>query len=194
VKWALGLALAAAANDDVIDDVIRLLRDRRHGGNRDALVSALAKSSDPAARRTLMEFGADPDLASEVQNALKRWGKEKKTRTANRAIKAAPAGLSEASTNFDSPQVEPFLRRVAALVSGFGATEIAQVTQLLNELEVDEERELRFEVKHEGRMAPLHIGVFMDDVDAPDLYFFTTPKLAAQLDELMQDFSEEQGL
>src|SRR5690606_10670983 len=70
VKWALGCALAAAATDGVIGDVIHLLRDRRHGGNRTALISALARSADPRARRALMEAGADPELATEVQRAL----------------------------------------------------------------------------------------------------------------------------
>lgn len=193
VKWALGCALAAAATDGVIGDVIHLLRDRRHGGNRTALISALARSADPRARRALMEAGADPELATEVQRALKLSGRKNApaTRREKSGIKEVPSGLLEASMNFDSPRVGPFLKRVAGLVSGFGARESAQVTQLLTELEVGEERELRFEVKHAGQMVPFHIGVFMDDVDAPDLYFFTVPQLAAEIDELMKDFCEE---
>lgn len=193
VKWALGCALAAAATDDVINDVIRLLQDRSHGGNRIALISGLARSADPQARRALMEAGADPELATEVQRALKHSGMRNASaaRLAESTTKQVPSGLSEASMNFDLPQVGPFLGRMAELVSGFGAREIVQVTQLLGELEVGEERELRFEVNHAGQAVPLRVGVFMDDVDAPDVYFFTVPKLAAEIDELMADFCEE---
>jgi hypothetical protein len=194
VKWALGCILAAAASDDVIDDVIGLLQDRSHGGNRIALISALARSADPRARRALMEAGADPELSTEVQRVLKlsRRKSAPATRRDEFKTKEVPSGLSEASMNFDSTQVGPFLKRVTELVSHFGTREIAQVTGLLHELEVGEERELRFEVKHAGQTVPLLIGVFMDDVDTPDLYLFTVPQLAVQLEELMRDFCEEQ--
>lgn len=72
VKWGLGCALSAAATDDVIDDVIRLVRNPQHGGNRLALLDALARSTTPQAQKTLAELGTDPELATAIQSVLKR--------------------------------------------------------------------------------------------------------------------------
>lgn len=78
VKWSLGLALAAAANDDVLDDVITLLRDTRLGGNRTALLPALLRSSSPSAREVLGEMGKDPELAGEVRRILRIGERQKR--------------------------------------------------------------------------------------------------------------------
>jgi hypothetical protein len=197
VKWALGCALAAASTDDVVEDLVRLVEDRRHGGNRIALVRSLAKSDNPRARRALVEAAADPELAAEVQNALK-YLRRRTVRERRKSHAATPVtsvtsaiALSEASTNLDSQLVGPFLERVSRLVEGLGAAEIARVLDLLSRLEVGEERELGFEVKHGGDMAPLLIRIFMDDIDAPDVQILTTRELANKIDELMQDFSKE---
>lgn len=42
VKWAIGCAVAAAAKDEVVSDVIALLRESRHGENRVAFIEPLA--------------------------------------------------------------------------------------------------------------------------------------------------------
>lgn len=197
VKWALGCALAAAATDaaatdDVIEDVIRLLRDRRHGLSRVALVDVLASA---ASGKVLDELSSDPELAKEVQNVqklVKRKGAKKKR--ARSTTKTSSGELAEASTSFDAPLVPAFLERLSAVVPGFGAEAIAEVESLLEELDVDEEGELCFEVQDEGRTAPLRLHIFMGDVDTPDLCFFTAPTLAARIDELMAAFFEEQGI
>jgi hypothetical protein len=128
-----------------------------------------------------------------VQQALKHRGRKEAptARSHETGVREALSGLSEASMNFDSAQVGPFLGRMVERISGFGAREAAQVVHLLDELEVGEERDLQFEVEHRGQLVPLWIGVFMDDVDAPDLYFFTVPQLAAKIEELMNDFGNE---
>lgn len=70
VKDGLAVAISGAASVDVLDDVIALLRDRRHGASRLLLLQALQKSSDPRAQAALMELGTDPDLAKEIQVTL----------------------------------------------------------------------------------------------------------------------------
>jgi hypothetical protein len=196
VKFALGCALAAAATDNVIGDVIRLVRDGRHGANRAMLVRSLAKSADPRARQALMDVAADPELGTEAQKALKRFDRKK-------VVRMKPAGskppgkareLAETSMNLNAPQVEPFIKRVAALVSGLGQREVAQVTHLVDALEVDEEGELLFEVRHAAHTVPLRVVVVMDDIDAPNLYFFTVPELVKEIETLMKDFGEEHGM
>jgi hypothetical protein len=108
--------------------------------------------------------------------------------------RAEKSELAEASMNFDAEGVGPFLARLSSLAGGFGPTQIEQVVCLVDRLGMDEERELRFEVTHEGRSVPLLIKIFKDDVSAPDLYFFTTPRLAEAIDRLMKDFCDEHGL
>ena len=52
-KDGLAVALAAAADDGVIEDVIGLVQDERHGESRILLSRALAKSKRPEARAAL---------------------------------------------------------------------------------------------------------------------------------------------
>jgi hypothetical protein len=71
LKWALGCALAGAADDSVLGDVIQLVRDKRHGQNRAALFYALEKSRKPEARGVLLELRHDPQLAQAVRQVLR---------------------------------------------------------------------------------------------------------------------------
>lgn len=61
------VALAGAADDSVIDDVIRLAGDRRHGSARLPLLHALQQSDNPKAKAKILELRADPDLGKEVK-------------------------------------------------------------------------------------------------------------------------------
>ncbi|HEU4731369.1 MAG TPA: hypothetical protein VFT22_25925 [Kofleriaceae bacterium] len=80
VKDGIAVALAEAADDEVIGEVISLVRDARHGACRGLLLSALERSADPRARATLMELGTDPDLTKEIQVILKRLARRKRPR------------------------------------------------------------------------------------------------------------------
>jgi len=70
VKWALHLALYAAFDYSVMNDVIGLAIDRRHGVNRTLFVVALSRLRDPRAHATVQALADDPDLASVVAVAL----------------------------------------------------------------------------------------------------------------------------
>jgi len=72
VKWALHLAIAAAADISVLDTLIRLAVDRRHGRNRAMFVDSLARLNDPRARAALDELAGDPDLADDVRRVMKK--------------------------------------------------------------------------------------------------------------------------
>ena len=80
-KDGLAVAVAAAADPSVLDELIVLVKDRKHGKSRLLLLSALARVKDPRAHAALMGLGTDPDLADEVQGILKRL-KSKKTKAA----------------------------------------------------------------------------------------------------------------
>lgn len=64
-KWALHLAIAAAADESVLDELITLVVDRRrHGESRSVFIDALARMNDPRAAALLEELRDDPDLTS----------------------------------------------------------------------------------------------------------------------------------
>jgi hypothetical protein len=73
-KDGLAVALAATADDEVVDDLMLLADDTRHGKSRVLLLSALARSDDERARAALGELQADPELAAEAQRLLKQSG------------------------------------------------------------------------------------------------------------------------
>lgn len=72
VRSGLAAAIAAAADDDVINDVITLASDKRYGPSRLLLLSALEHSTDPQARAALVELRTDPDLTKEIREILRR--------------------------------------------------------------------------------------------------------------------------
>jgi len=72
VKDGLAVAIAATADEEVIDEVIALARDRQHGSSRLLLLRALERSKSPRARAALMELGTDPELEKEIQVNLRR--------------------------------------------------------------------------------------------------------------------------
>jgi hypothetical protein len=80
-KDGLAVAVAAAADASVLDELIALAKDRKQGGSRLLLLSALARSTEPKARAALMELGTDPELEKEVQIILKRL-RSKRTKVA----------------------------------------------------------------------------------------------------------------
>lgn len=78
VKDGFAAAIAAAADDEVIGDLIALARDTRHGSSRLLLLSALERSADPRALSALTDLAADPDLTKEIQVILRRLKRAKR--------------------------------------------------------------------------------------------------------------------
>src|SRR5690349_16069265 len=66
-KQGLAMMLANVADDELLDDLMSLARDARHGESRVLLLSALERSQHPRARTALMELGSDPELTKEIQ-------------------------------------------------------------------------------------------------------------------------------
>jgi hypothetical protein len=80
VKWAIGCALAAAADDEVMPDVIALFRDSRHGENRIAFVRPLARSHLANARAALEAARQDPEVAREVSRVIDGTNRRRRNR------------------------------------------------------------------------------------------------------------------
>jgi hypothetical protein len=71
-KAGLANAIAAAADDSVIEDVIQLIQERQHGDNRALLLTALGRSRDPNAHRALEESMVEGSLRHEAERQLRR--------------------------------------------------------------------------------------------------------------------------
>jgi aminopeptidase N len=67
-KAGLAVALAAAADGDVLDEVIALARDSRHGQSRVLLLAALRRLRAQAA---LQELADDPVMGQEARRLLR---------------------------------------------------------------------------------------------------------------------------
>jgi hypothetical protein len=70
-KDGLAVAISAIADRESIDEVIRLIRDERHGASRILLLGALGKLALPQARKVLMDLGGDPALQKEARRLLR---------------------------------------------------------------------------------------------------------------------------
>jgi hypothetical protein len=77
-KDGLAVAIAAAADEKVIDDVIALARDPRHGPSRLLLLRALERSRARRCRAALMVLGTDPELKDEIEVVLRRLKRRKR--------------------------------------------------------------------------------------------------------------------
>lgn len=69
-KWAIGNALSVVAGQGVVDEVVALLRDKRHGGTRSMLAWALFRLRPPETVDLLMELLQDEDDGVAIQSAL----------------------------------------------------------------------------------------------------------------------------
>jgi hypothetical protein len=104
------------------------------------------------------------------------------------------AGLSEASMNFDQEGVGPFLLRLSRIVGAdFDSAAAEKVTDAVDALDVDEIGNWEFRLSGNGSTRRLVIVAYKDDVDAPDLAFYTSPELATRIQEQLEAFATEQG-
>ena len=107
--------------------------------------------------------------------------------------RAAASATYESSMNFDLENVRPFLQRLHER-RGIGL-DVDALVRFAEETPVEEERGMQRGCTFEGRTIPLRFSVFMDDVDAPDLYFYAPDKaLIDTIDAEFGAFCEELGL
>jgi hypothetical protein len=113
-------------------------------------------------------------------------------------IQVPPAsidGLRGFSTSFDADTVRPFLERIGPFIeSGFGPAQIDQVAQSLTALAPDQEQKFEFPIRYAGKDARLAVQIVMDDLQAPDLYFFSPPALTRQIASEMARFAKDRGM
>ncbi len=77
LKWAIGNALSVVATDAVFDELVELVRDKRHGRAREMLAVALGNMKNPAAVDVLIELLGDEEVAGHAIMALGKLKAEK---------------------------------------------------------------------------------------------------------------------
>ena len=98
-------------------------------------------------------------------------------------IAPMPKGLEEWSCTVGMAELSRVLGTLSRFVeAGFGKPEIAEVRAAAYELEVDDTARFKFDATAGGKTVPVWIEVFMDDVNTPDLYIFSSKDLIAKLD------------
>jgi hypothetical protein len=104
------------------------------------------------------------------------------------------SGLSEASMNFDQEGVGPFLAQLSrSFTSGLEPSQAETLAQSIDSLPVEQSGNWEYEVVACGRTERLVIVAFKDDVDAPDLAFYSSPELAARIQLQLESFAKAQG-
>lgn len=103
--------------------------------------------------------------------------------------------MKEFSSSFDSCDIEPILHLISQkITTGFSDVEIIKVIDSTKMLKVDEEIDLDFEISYSKKLGKLNLKIVMDDVDAPDVYFFSD--LSDLIDEIgksVNEYMERQG-
>lgn len=138
------------------------------------------------------------EVRRQAKKAMKKWGRlglveedprsEVEPLTDDVPTSIVNQPLKEASSALDMGQLKPFLSTLIPLIeSGFSESQVNRVMELVESMDVEEEKEVgNFQIKYNGRDTVLVIKVFMDDIDAPDLYVFTDPELADEILDLME--------
>lgn len=99
----------------------------------------------------------------------------------------APPITAETSMNFDSIEVGPFLTRLSDHARFDLPRDFASaIVDALPELVVDQTRRWRIDGDFDGSPMLLEIEVFMDDIDAPDLSFFSSAEVIAEIDQALK--------
>ncbi|MFB0537483.1 MAG: HEAT repeat domain-containing protein [Anaerolineae bacterium] len=100
LKWSIANALSEVADASVFDDIVELVRDKRHGRTREMLAPALANTKHPRAVEVLIELLDDEEIAGhavyalrllappEARSALERFVDHPKTWVRNEARRA----------------------------------------------------------------------------------------------------------
>jgi len=71
-KWEIGSALSVVADASVFDEVVALVRDRRHGWARQMLAVALGNMKDPRVVGVLIDLLDDEEVAGHALVALRK--------------------------------------------------------------------------------------------------------------------------
>ena len=111
------------------------------------------------------------------------------------SVSNAMAEKHKASMNFDSENVRPFLTELNAKFDLGFSLEIDKMVEFSESIEVNEEESIFIKVTSDNVESTMEFHVFMDDVEAPDLYFFfEQATLAQEVGDFMIEWAEARGM
>jgi HEAT repeat protein len=113
LKWAIGNALATLADDSIAAELVELARDRRHGGSREMLMDALARTKDERALDALVDLVDDDDVAGHAISALRRLGPKSSLPYLERARPALERQAADGETLLARRQASAALARLS---------------------------------------------------------------------------------
>lgn len=103
----------------------------------------------------------------------------------------APPITSETSMNFDAQDVQPFLIGLTNNPRfGLPPELPSLVFEALPGIAVDSRRRWKIDADFDGSRVTIEIEAFMDDVDAPDLYFFSSQPVIEEIERELNAFAE----
>jgi hypothetical protein len=70
IKWTIGNALSEVADDAVVEELIDIAKDSKHGGTRDMVVLALGNMRTPSVVKVLLDLLDDSDVDGHAVMAL----------------------------------------------------------------------------------------------------------------------------
>ncbi|WP_139187813.1 hypothetical protein [Pseudoxanthomonas sp. CF385] len=104
------------------------------------------------------------------------------------------AGLTEASMNFDQEGVGAFLDSLSqSFSSGFSSDQADKLAAAIEALPVEQTGNWEYGVTVNGKPERLVVVAFKDDIDAPDLAFYSSAELAARIQRQLESFAQAQG-
>jgi hypothetical protein len=110
------------------------------------------------------------------------------------APKAPLPITSETSMNFDSREVAPFLTQLANNSRFAFPEDIARsIGTAVGDIPVEDTKRWKITADFDGQPILMEIEAFMDDVDAPDLYFFSTQAAISEIERELEAFAEAIG-
>lgn len=191
VKDALATAVAATVTDMTLDDLLRLIADPQHGSSRVLLLTAKLPVRALPALELLVD---DSDLRLELLRIVKRL--RSRSRRAGGRVGSPPMPidptLSEASMSHDRATVGQLLSRIVDVGIGITRADTRTIRRMIDDLDLDEEREVRFEIRTDGGASPLVVRAYLDDPHSVDLYFFGPEALVDAVQTLLEASGEDQ--
>src|SRR5260221_8842107 len=107
----------------------------------------------------------------------------------------SPAKRAEFSAGFDIGMLETLIQRVSARWPGIVTPQRAQdFMAFVRSLAHNDEKPFSFRDEHEGVAHEITFTVFMDDLDAPDVYFYAFPALIETIETEYTKLCEELGI
>ena len=99
----------------------------------------------------------------------------------------------EASMNFDMENVRPFITELDVKFK-FGL-DIDKMVAFTESVYVEDEKSVIVDITYKDQNAKMIFQVFMDDIEAPDLYFFLEQaELAEKIGDFMMEWAEARGM